>query len=224
MLRKDLPLVMGLIAAELRTPALTPAEFNKAKQEFIGALQASAQTRVRVPKKPSRAPFSRGASQSAAYLEGICGGRQERFARGIEGIPGEIYGPAHFSLSLAGDVGTKKYAPKWARYLADGAAAKTTCGRRLRPWQALRPRCRCHWRKAQHLGDFGSGLRTALQRCRLVAVARGTTILGLGFTGRLMSTVRDQEGLTYNIGAAVSDDTIADGPGYFSDFCAVPFG
>jgi len=39
----------------------------------------------------------------------------------------------------------------------------------------------------------------------------GTAILGLGFTGRLMSAVRDQEGLTYNIGAAVSDDTIADG-------------
>jgi zinc protease len=39
----------------------------------------------------------------------------------------------------------------------------------------------------------------------------GTAILGHGFTGRLMSTVRDKEGLTYNIGAAVGDDSIADG-------------
>ena len=39
----------------------------------------------------------------------------------------------------------------------------------------------------------------------------GTAILGHGFTGRLMGTVRDREGLTYNIGAAVTEDSIADG-------------
>jgi zinc protease len=39
----------------------------------------------------------------------------------------------------------------------------------------------------------------------------GTAILGLGFTGRLMSTVRDKEGLTYNIGASMGDDSIVDG-------------
>jgi zinc protease len=39
----------------------------------------------------------------------------------------------------------------------------------------------------------------------------GTAILGQGFTGRLMGTVRDREGLTYHIGATVSEDSIADG-------------
>src|ERR1700730_12854876 len=42
-LKKDLPLVLGLIAAELRTPALQPQEFAKAKQQFIGSLEASLQ-------------------------------------------------------------------------------------------------------------------------------------------------------------------------------------
>jgi len=37
-LKKDLPLVMGLLAAELRTPALSSQEFAKAKQHFIGSL------------------------------------------------------------------------------------------------------------------------------------------------------------------------------------------
>jgi zinc protease len=37
-LKKDLPLIVGLIAAELRTPALQAQEFVKAKQQFIGAL------------------------------------------------------------------------------------------------------------------------------------------------------------------------------------------
>ena len=44
-----------------------------------------------------------------------------------------------------------------------------------------------------------------------LALRVGTAILGRGFTGRLMGTVRDKEGLTYNIGATVADDSIADG-------------
>ena len=36
-------------------------------------------------------------------------------------------------------------------------------------------------------------------------------MLGRGFTGRLMGTVRDREGLTYGIGAGVGEDSIADG-------------
>ena len=39
----------------------------------------------------------------------------------------------------------------------------------------------------------------------------GTAILGQGFTGRLMGTVRDREGLTYQIGAGMAEDSIADG-------------
>jgi len=38
-----------------------------------------------------------------------------------------------------------------------------------------------------------------------------TTILGSGFTGRLMHNVRDKEGLTYGIKADVSGDTFSDG-------------
>jgi zinc protease len=44
-----------------------------------------------------------------------------------------------------------------------------------------------------------------------LALRMGTAILGRGFTGRLMGTVRDKEGLTYNIGASMSDDGIVDG-------------
>src|ERR1700729_816057 len=40
-LRKDLPLIIDTMAAELRTPALLAAEFNKAKEQFIGELQTS---------------------------------------------------------------------------------------------------------------------------------------------------------------------------------------
>ena len=44
-----------------------------------------------------------------------------------------------------------------------------------------------------------------------LALHVGTAILGSGFTGRLMGSVRDKEGLTYAISAAVSDDSLVDG-------------
>jgi zinc protease len=49
-----------------------------------------------------------------------------------------------------------------------------------------------------------------------LALRVGTAILGRGFTGRLMGIVRDKEGLTYNIGAAVAEDSIVDGSWYIS--------
>jgi zinc protease len=44
-----------------------------------------------------------------------------------------------------------------------------------------------------------------------LALRVGTAILGSGFTSRLVKTVRDQEGLTYGVGAGVDDDTFVDG-------------
>ena len=60
-LKKDLPLVLGLLAAELRTPALLAAEFAKAKQQFIGSLQESLQnTEARAQEAFARAIFPEG--------------------------------------------------------------------------------------------------------------------------------------------------------------------
>jgi len=44
-----------------------------------------------------------------------------------------------------------------------------------------------------------------------LALMVGTAVLGSGFTGRLMHTVRDKDGLTYHIEAEMSDNTFTDG-------------
>ena len=40
------------------------------------------------------------------------------------------------------------------------------------------------------------------------ALRLATAILGSGFTGRLMANVRDKEGLTYDVGARLANDTV----------------
>jgi len=52
-LKKDLPLIIGLMAAELRTPAFSSQEFTKAKQQFIGSLEASCKAPRAVRRKLS---------------------------------------------------------------------------------------------------------------------------------------------------------------------------
>jgi zinc protease len=44
-----------------------------------------------------------------------------------------------------------------------------------------------------------------------LALRMATAILGLGFTGRLMANIRDRDGLTYGIGASLSNDVFDDG-------------
>ena len=78
-LKKDLPLIIGLIAAELRTPALQLQEFNKAKQQLVGALEASAQnTEARAQEAFGRAMFPAGSSESAAHRDRISRPRRSR--------------------------------------------------------------------------------------------------------------------------------------------------
>jgi zinc protease len=57
------------------------------------------------------------------------------------------------------------------------------------------------------------GLPTGLRQrdAESLALGVGTAILGSGMTSRLMSTLRDREGLTYFISAALVDDTFVDG-------------
>jgi zinc protease len=212
-LRKDLPLVLALIAAELRTPALAAAEFNKAKQEFIGALQASAQnTGARSEEAFARAIFPEGHPNRPHTWKEFAAAAKAASLEELKAFQGKYYGPAHFTLVLAGDVADEEARAEVGKafagwnggedYVRPAAPAAAGVAATVSVPLAEKPSV------SVILGQ-ASGLR--YKDGDSLPLRVGTAILGHGFTGRLMSTVRDREGLTYNIGAGVSDDTIADG-------------
>jgi zinc protease len=212
-LKKDLPLVIGLIAAELRTPALQLQEFNKAKQQFIGALEASAQnTEARAQEAFGRAAFPQGHPNRPHTVSEYEAAAKAATLDELKAFHAKYYGPAHMTLVVAGDVA----APE-AQAEIDKAFSGWTGGqdyvRPAAPSVLKAPR-----EVSVPLADKPSvsvliGQPTALRYKDPDALALrvGTAILGSGFTGRLMGIVRDKEGLTYNIGAAMADDSIADG-------------
>jgi zinc protease len=212
-LKKDLPLVVSLIAAELRTPALQLAEFNKAKQQFIGELEASAQNSGgRAREAFDRAIFPAGHPNRPHTLDEYIEAARAATLDEVRAFQAKYYGPAHMTLVVAGDVAdadaqaevTKSFAG-WsggqdylrpAKPAAPGAAAEISVPLADKPSVSM------------ILGQ-ATGLR--YRDPDALALRVGTAILGRGFTGRLMGVVRDKEGLTYNIGANVGDDTIVDG-------------
>ena len=213
-LKKDLPLIVGLIAAQLRTPALQAAEFEKAKQQFIGALQASAQnTGARAHEAFNRAVYPAGHPNRPHTVIEYEAAAKSATLEEVKAFHAKYYGPAHMTLVMVGDV--------------TGADAEAAVGKSFSGWSGgqdyLRPAKPAPALSASRevpvpLADKPSvsviiGQPTGLRYKDpdSLALRIGTAIFGSGFTGRLMSTVRDREGLTYDIGAGVSDDALVDG-------------
>ena len=212
-LKKDLPLVIGLIAAELRTPALQLQEFNKAKQQFIGALEASAQnTEARAQEAFGRAIFPQGHPNRPHTVSDYEAAAKTATLDELKAFHAKYYGPAHMTLVVVGDVA----APDTQTEIGKAFSGWTGGQDYVRP--ATPAVLKAGREESVPLTDKPSvsviiGQPTGLRYKDPDALALhvGTAIFGSGFTGRLMGVVRDKEGLTYNIGAAMSDDSIVDG-------------
>jgi len=212
-LRKNLPLVLGLLAAEMRSPALQAAEFAKAKQQFIGSLQESLQnTAGRAQEAFARAIFSDGHPNRPHSIAEYLAAAKTATLDDVRAFHAKYYGPAHLTLVLVGDVSPAETEAEIAKdfagwtggqdYLHPAAPAVSTGPREITVPLNDKPSV------SVMLGQT-TGLRYRDPGSLPLRV--GTAILGRGFTGRLMGTVRDKEGLTYNIGAGMSDDSFTDG-------------
>jgi zinc protease len=212
-LRKDLPLIIDTMAAELRAPALQAAEFNKAKEQFIGELQASLQNSSALASESfDRAVFPEGHPNRPHTLKEYIAAAKTANLEELKAFQAKYYGPAHMTLVVVGDVADAdtqadiaKAFSGWSGgqdYLRAAKPAAVAAASEITVPLADKP-------SVNVLFGQPSGVRYSDPDG--LALHLGTAILGRGFTGRLMSTVRDKEGLTYNIGASVGDDSIVDG-------------
>jgi zinc protease len=212
-LKKDLPLVLGLIAAELRTPALQSQEFAKAKQQFIGSLEASLQnTEGRAQEAFGRTVFPEGHPNRPHSIADYLAAAKLATLDEVKAFNAKYYGPAHMTLVAVGDVSPAAVEAEVSKAFAGWTGGQDYV-HPAQPAVATGPREIPVPLPEKTSVSVILGQATGLKYRDPDALALrvGTAILGRGFTGRLMGTVRDKEGLTYNIGAGVSEDTIVDG-------------
>ena len=212
-LKKDVPLVMGLIASELRTPALLPAEFTKAKQQFIGGLQASAQNSgARAREAFERSIYPDGHANRPHTLAEFVAAAKSASLDEVKAFQAKYYGPAHMTMVVAGDVSDADIRAEIAKDFAGWSGGQDYLhgpfkGTAPGPSEVTVPL----QDKPSVTVILGQATGLRYRDSDALALRVGTAILGRGFTGRLMSTVRDREGLTYGINAVVADDSIVDG-------------
>ncbi len=212
-LRKDLPEVIAILAEELRTPAFHEAEFAKAKKQLAGQMQRALENPdFRAGQAFAEAAFPVGHPNYTPPTKEFIAAIQSATLEEVKQFYAQHYGPAKATLVVVGDVDVKQL---------QEAVAQNFAG----------------WNGGVPVPDFPAAPLPNEQKEQVIpmpdkpnvsvvigqpsgmkytdpdalALRLGTTVLGRGFTGRLMSTVRDKEGLTYGIGAGLSADSFATG-------------
>jgi zinc protease len=212
-LKADLPLVLRIMADELRHPALSAEEFAKVKIEFGGSIQQRTDsTEYRAREAFSRAVFPAGHPNRQPSLDDWHSAIDKASLAEVQRFHQRLYGPAHMVLVLVGDLDIPKIQTEIKKDFGgwSGGAPYRSAPKAM---ASNAPVDHVVFLAAKTSVTVLAGEATGLhfRDADSLPLRLGVAIFGSGFTSRLMSTVRDKEGLTYHIGASVADDTFDDG-------------
>ncbi len=205
LLRRHLADVLPLLAEQLREPRFDPDEFEKARLHVQAQLQqqleqTSTRARIALSQRlypPAHPNYRRDPEAELERLATLT----------LEEV--QAYHTAHFGaneliLVLVGNVQPEAAEPLVRAAFADWPSHQATP--RFVAQAAPKPpeRVLIHVPDRQNL-DVLMGHAVALQRQHpdYLPLYVGTYILGGNFSARLMATVRDEQGLTYGIHAAL---------------------
>lgn len=212
-LRKDLPVVISLLAEQLRTPAFSQEEFAKLKKQVTGDLQrAMESTDFRASQAFSQTLFPVGHPNHepppTEFLAAVAAAQLED----VKKFHADYYGPAQATLVAVGDVDIAVLKGELAKAFAGWTGGKAV------PDFPLAARSNEKRERILPMADkpnvtviMGQATGLKYRDPDALALRLGNAALGSGFTGRLMANVRDKEGLTYGISSHVSNDSFADG-------------
>jgi zinc protease len=208
-----MPLVVGLIAEQLRTPALTAEELEKQKKQFAGMLQRQLEdTNFRASDAFTRAVYPAGHPNRNPAPEELLAAIESAKLAEVVAFHKKHYGPASFTLVATGDLDIPALQREvgqafagWTGGVSVPRTPKAAGADSARELDVFMP----GKTSVSVVMGQASGLKYSDPDYQAVRVA--TAILGSGLTGRLMANVRDKEGLTYDIGSRLSADTFTDG-------------
>lgn len=212
-LRKDIPLVVQLLAEELREPAFNPDELDKLKRQLAGGLKRQLEnTDFRAADAFTRAVYPQGHPNRSPSVDEQLAALEAAKADDLRKFHDANYGPVHLTIVAAGDI--------------DPAQVKSLIATAFSGWTGGTPPVRNGRGPAPDVPKEQTILMPGKTSVSVVmgeathlrygdpdyfALRTATAILGSGFTGRLMANVRDKEGLTYGIGSMMTRDAFTDG-------------
>ncbi|MCF3648245.1 M16 family metallopeptidase [Synoicihabitans lomoniglobus] len=217
-LKKDLPVVLSLLFEQLREPAFNAEDLERVKTRLIGGLQRSLESTSAIANEAfNNAIYPVDHPNYQTPVKAFIAAVGQATLDELKTFHASHYGPDGLQLVLVGDVAadqvettirtaTTGWTGGSAIIKTDVAATELTDrGTVVNVNVADKTSVNIAWGQASglHYTDEDS-----------LALDVGTAILGQGFTGRLLAKIRDQEGLTYGIGANATNDTYNDGEWY----------
>ncbi|HEY2881163.1 MAG TPA: pitrilysin family protein [Pirellulales bacterium] len=205
-LKADLPRVVGILAEELREPSFPDEEFEKLRQlKLAEAQQMREDTDSQADIAFRRTVFPQGHPLHRMTADERTEALKNATAAQVKAFHHTWVGPEHCTMVLVGD--------------ADAGGVQAIVGKEFSGWtggaalpklptaEALKhPPEQTVEIPGKQSVSVVMGTPTGLHKtdADYLPLSVATSTLGHGFTSRLVSTVRDTEGLTYGINSGLS--------------------
>lgn len=212
-LKKDVPTVMALLAEQLREPAFDHQELEKLKIQRKGALQRSLEnTGYMASSKLSQILYPENHPNYQTPVEDLITDIENVTVEDLKSYHKAYYGPKSLKIVAVGDVDenvleceVKNAFSGWTGGMDyKQAISKAVSTGKIDEIVFMED-------KTSVSVNMGIPIGIDEQHPDYLPLMLGTYVLGGNFSARLMSTVRDKEGLTYGIGSSISGATLNDG-------------
>jgi zinc protease len=205
-LAKDLPMLVELLAEQLRSPAFSEEEFEKVKKQEIAEIrQAMDDTAAVAVEAFTRAVYPLGHPNRILPAEERIKAIETITLDEVKTFHAASYGVASMKLVFVGDVDAQALMKRLGESFAGSPRGLSAEGR-FPHGDAVGDQTILMPDKTNVSVAWGMATSLKYSDPDTLALRVGSEVLGGGFTARLMGTVRDKEGLTYGIGAGISGD------------------
>ncbi|RMF57734.1 MAG: insulinase family protein, partial [Calditrichaeota bacterium] len=215
-LKKDLGVVIQLLAEQLRYPAFSAKELEKVKKQRIGTLKRMMEnTSVRAAIQMSQIVFPQDHPNYQESLDKQIQDVEKVTVDEIKEFYEKYYGPNSMIMVAVGDLKHKevqKQVGKWFKGWSGGVSIPEF----PRASMTAEPIKKVVVMKDKTSATLRIGHASTLKKTDpdYLPLMVGNYIFGGNFSARLMSIIRDDEGLTYGIRSSLSNDTYCDGLWY----------
>lgn len=212
MLKKDVPAVVSLLAQQLQQPAFSQEELDKVRKQLEGSYRRQLDSPDFVSgDELSRLVYPAGHPNYGTPVQTALDELKKITVDDLKKFHAAHYGPASMIVVATGDVDDKVLVAEFKKQFGTwkgGVAYKKYTP--AKPGTAAQKDVPMEDKTSVSIA-FGTALGISNTHPDYLALRVGTFALGGNFSARLMSTVRDKEGLTYGIYSNLSGASLADG-------------
>ncbi len=201
-LKDNVPLVLGLIAEQLREPAFKKSDLETVKKRYIGNLErAKESTRQQANRKFLQLLYPAGHPNYAHDVDARIAAVESVTMRAIKDYHKSNYGLGNMTVVAVGDVNNAAFSKELMTAFSDWKQSPLTLKENEYSANAVESTKTYVTMKDKTSTDvyFGQPLGISRDHEDFYAIMMGTFILGGNFSSRLMQTVRAEQGLTYGV-------------------------